>query len=121
LKRVRSPEVVEIKEYAMPEHAIRIDFDYGLSDWSQFWTFEKELEKVVDGSGLGEYDGNELALDRSIGTLFLYGPDANRLLGFVWPYLRAATFMKNAVVTLTYGPGNVEGVHKTIVRLGSAH
>ena len=105
----------------MTEHEVRIDFEYGQNDWSQFWAFEEKLESLVEGSGLGEYDGNELALDCSIGTLFLYGPDADQLLGLVQPYLQAATFIKNAVATLTYGRGDEEGVRKTTVRLGSPH
>ena len=105
----------------MSEQAVHVQFDHTQEDWSQFWIFEKQLEKAVDDSGLGEYDGNELALDCSNGTLFLYGPDADKLLAVVRPILQAATFMKNAVVTLRYGPAHKEGVRTTTVRLGLPH
>ena len=99
------------------DQAVHIDFEYGRGDWSQFWNFETTLKGVVESSGLGKYDGNELALDGSVGTLFLYGPDADQLLDLVRPYLEAATFAKNAVATVVYGPEDKEGVRVVTVRL----
>jgi len=101
----------------MPEHAI----SYRFRLWTQrlvavSGTFEKELEKVVDGSGLGEYDGNELGGSQHWHPVLVWS-DAT----VTWLRLAlspSCDIHEDAVVTLTYGPGNVEGVHKTIVRLG---
>jgi hypothetical protein len=106
---------------ANDEQSVRIDFDNSQNDWSQFWTFETTLESVVEDSGLGEYDGNVLALDCSVGTIFLYGPDVDHLFSLVRPYLIATTFMKNAVATLTYGEVGEEGVRETTVQVIPPH
>jgi len=98
------------------EQAVRIEFDSGDKDWSQFWTLENTLQSIVEGSGFGEYDGNALALDCSCGALFLYGPDADVLLGLIRPYLQVATFMRNVVAFLSYGIEDQDGVRETTVR-----
>jgi hypothetical protein len=91
------------KPLAVPEHAVIVHFSYGHKDWSPFFKFEETLEKAVNASGLGDYDGNELAVDGSDGTLYMYGPDADRLFAFVKPYLESARILKDIEVTLRYG------------------
>ena len=45
-----------------------------------------------------------LAVDGSDGTLYMYGPDADRLFAAIKPALEACAFMKGAVAKLRYGP-----------------
>jgi hypothetical protein len=71
-----------------PEQAVLVHFDYGHSDWAPFFSFEKGLEDAIAESGAGDYDGNELAVDGSDGTLYMYGPDADKLFAVAWEYLR---------------------------------
>jgi hypothetical protein len=63
-----------------PEQAVIVHFDYGNADWKPFFAFEKTIEDAISKSGAGDYDGNELAVDGSDGTLYMYGPDADKLL-----------------------------------------
>ncbi len=94
-------------------------FDYGSKDWSQFFAFEKGFEEAVNASGLGDYDGNELAVDGSDGSMYMYGPDANRLFALVRPKLEAAIFLKNVRVTLRYGAVDDPKAREVEVKLGS--
>src|SRR4051812_26478938 len=85
------------------EEAVIVHFDYGTKDWSTFFQFEKEFEDSISAAAVGDYDGNELAVDGSDGSMYIYGPDADKLFAFVKPRLLAASFLKNIVVTLRYG------------------
>jgi hypothetical protein len=85
------------------EEAVIVHFDYGRKDWSRFFEFEKALEEAIARANVGEYDGNELAVDGSDGSMYMYGADADKLFAVVKPHLLAASFLRNIVVTLRYG------------------
>lgn len=65
---------------------------------------EEKLENAITYAQAGEYDGNEISVDGSDGSLYMYGPDADRLFSVARPILEPATFMRGAKVTLRYGP-----------------
>ena len=101
------------------EHAVIVSFGYGGStDLEPLFALEQELESAIVAAGVGEYDGNEVAVDGSDGTLYMYGPNADALLAVVKPALESCPFMKGAVVRLRYGPPG-EGVPEREVRLPS--
>jgi hypothetical protein len=52
---------------------------------------EKKLETAVGAAKVGEFDGNEMAVDGSDGFLYMYGPDADQLFDAVKPVLESAT------------------------------
>jgi hypothetical protein len=87
-----------------PEHAVLVHFDYGSTDLSRLFALEDRLEAAIAAAGAGELDGNEVAVDGSHGTLFMYGPDADALFAAVRTTLEGADFMKGARVRLRYGP-----------------
>lgn len=66
-------------------------------------TLEEELIAVLDGTGLGEYDGNEFGPEST--TLFLYGADANALFAGIEQALRANPLCQNARVEIRAGAG----------------
>src|SRR5579872_888610 len=82
-----------------PEQAVIVHFDYGNADWKPFFAFEKTLEDAISKSGVGDYDGNELAVDGSDGSLYMYGPDADKLFAVVKPVLESSGLLKHVVVT----------------------
>jgi hypothetical protein len=104
---------------AKPEQAVLVHFDYGSRDWAPFFSFEKRLEHAVAASGLGDYDGNELAVDGSDGTLYMYGPDADKLFAVVKPLLESSALLKHVVVTLRYGRAADPNAREVKVRVGS--
>jgi len=103
---------------AKHEEAVIVHFDHGQADWSAFFEFETELEHAIAKAAVGEYDGNELAVDGSDGSLYIYGPDADALYAIVEPRLLSATCLKNVVVTLRYGAATDPAAREKEVRLG---
>jgi len=86
------------------DHAVLVNFDYiGSRDLTPLFDLEKKLEAAIDPARVGELDGNEVATDGSDGTLYMYGPDADRLFETVKPVLEGCHFMRGARVTLRYG------------------
>jgi hypothetical protein len=68
---------------------------------------EAELAEVVMRLGIGVFDGNEFASTGMEGTLFMYGPDADKLFEGIEMTLRASPLCRNARVELRYGaPGS---------------
>jgi len=79
-------------------------FDYGLNDLKPFYDLSDKLRSLVNNSGLGDYDGHEMALDKSDGFFFLYGPDARTLYDVIKETIENTTFMKGANIKLRFGP-----------------
>jgi hypothetical protein len=86
------------------EHAVIVEFDYGSTDLGPLFALEKQLERSILAAGVGEFDGNEMAVDGSNGSLWMYGPNADQLFAVVRPVLEQSTAIRNAVATLRYGP-----------------
>ncbi len=101
------------------EQAVIVHFDYGNPDWKPFFKLEETLENAIKRSGTGDYDGNELAVDGSDGTLYMYGTDADKLLSVAKPILLSAAFLKNITVTLRYGSVDDKLAREVKVRLSS--
>jgi hypothetical protein len=88
----------------MAEHAVIVRFDDGQTDLSPLFELEDQFIAAIESAEVGEFDGNEVAVDGSDGTLYMYGPDADRLFEVVRPVLASATCIRNAVATTRYGP-----------------
>jgi hypothetical protein len=88
----------------MEEHAVIVHFDYTADSLDPLHDLEEQLEEAIATAGVGEFDGNEIAVDLSDGSLYMYGPDADALFAVVRPLLVAADCLCNARVTLRYGP-----------------
>jgi hypothetical protein len=86
------------------DHAVLVNFEYiGSTDLTLLFSLETKLEAAIDSAKVGEFDGNEIATDGSDGTLYMYGPDADRLFEAVKPVLEGCSFMRGARITLRYG------------------
>lgn len=101
-----------------PDHAVIVNFQYGSTDLTRIFQLEKLLEDAIEKTHSGEYDGNEIAVDGSDGSLYMYGPDADRLFDVVRPILESTDFIQGAKVTLRYGPPK-DGVKEKTVILAS--
>jgi len=88
----------------MEDHAVIVHFQYGSRDLQAMFDLEDKLERAIAEAGAGEYDGNEIAVDGSDGSLYMYGPDADALTDVVRPILAAVPFMNGATITKRYGP-----------------
>ncbi|HEX3387342.1 MAG TPA: hypothetical protein VHS53_19230 [Mucilaginibacter sp.] len=91
------------------KQSVIIYFNYGLEEDEPFYELSDKLRNLVDGSGLGEYDGHEMAKSNSDGSFYMYGPDAKKLYEVVKEAIEKTPFMKGANVVLRFGPPE-EGV-----------
>ena len=98
------------------EQAVIVNFTYGIKSLDSLFKLEDQLETFLNDNPIGEYDGNEIAVDYSDGKLFLYGPDAEKLFKGIKPILEHTSYMKGAKVTLRFGPPE-EGVKEITVDL----
>ena len=70
-------------------------------------TLSDQLGEAIEHHGLGEYNGDEHGPTET--TLFMYGPDAERLYIGIEPVLRAYPLCQNArVIIRRGGPGAPE-------------
>ena len=88
----------------MDEHAVIAEFDYTADSLDALLDVEDHIEAALTAAGVGEFDGNEIAVDLSEGSLYMYGPDAEALFAVVRPILAGATCLRNTRVTLRFGP-----------------
>lgn len=87
-----------------PEHAVIVYFDYGIERLEPIFQLGDKLEKVITVNSVGEYDGHEIAMDYSDGSLYMYGPDAEILFKTIKSTLEETKFLKGAVAKLRFGP-----------------
>ena len=62
---------------------------------------ETELEEEITRAQVGEMDGNEVGEGEC--TLFMFGPDADKLFAAIEPRLRASRLAKGGTVEKRYG------------------
>lgn len=115
-KGTKSPQ----EDKSRTEHAVIISFDYGSSDLGPLFELEEQLKEAIDAANAGEFDGNEIALSGSDGSLFMYGPDADRLFEAVWPVLDSTAVIRNIKANLRYGPPE-EGVRERTITIAKKH
>lgn len=87
-----------------PEHCLIVEFNYASTDPTPVFRVGDQLSSALAAARAGEFDGNELAADGSSGSLYLYGPDADRLLAVARPVLLQHPFLHGARLRLRYGP-----------------
>lgn len=100
------------------DHAVLVEFQFDDSSIDAVAALEEQLRAAIESASVGEYDGNELAVDGSRqGRLYMYGPSADRLFDVVRPVLEASSLMKGAIAIKRYGPP-AAGVREVRVALG---
>ncbi len=64
---------------------------------------EEPLEAAINDADVGEYDGNEVALDGSEAILYAYGPDADALWDVMRPVIVEASPNPGSYAIKRYG------------------
>jgi hypothetical protein len=89
------------------------DDDMGTpEDDDPIYELEATLEEAVEGSGAGEFDGDEWG--GGYCRLFLYGADADRLFHTVLPALMAFDALPGSYLVKRFG---AQGAQESVVRL----
>ena len=97
------PEVPPLRD----SQAVIIEFLYYKDELDELHQLDEKLNKAIKEKGVGYYDGHEINLDMSDGSLYMYGPNAEELFKAVKPILEETDFTKNAVAYLRFGnPGS---------------
>lgn len=104
LSKIFGSKVPAADSAPAPEHCLIVEFDYASTDPTPVFRVGDQLAAALAGDRAGEFDGNELAADGSSGSLYLYGPDADRLLAVARPILLQHPFLHGARLLLRYGP-----------------
>lgn len=84
------------------EHVV-IYFMHGIRDIIPYSDFILKQRNVMAESGLGEYLGDDMAIDGGDAEGIFAGPSATKLFEFMKQDLYALPFMKGAKVTLVFG------------------
>src|SRR5688572_19962523 len=112
---IKSTEI-KTRDSMKVEQAVIVSFNYGIQGLDSLFKLEEKLEKIIEEKNLGEYDGNEIAVDYSDGFLYMYGPSAEKLLEAIKPILKQTSFMKGAKIKLRFGPPE-DGVKEITIDL----
>ncbi len=68
-------------------------------------TLENKIDEIIKKNNLGEFDGNEFG--PGVITLYMYGPDSEKLFSSIKPVLEESPLCKNARVIIRQGgPGS---------------
>ncbi len=86
-KRRASPEPSGVSTQAVLVHLDSEGLPDDVYRDNDLATLEDQLRQAIEAGGLGEFDGNEVGPTET--TLYMYGPDAERLLGGIESTLRA--------------------------------
>ena len=77
--------------------------EMGLDDLDALVALQDQLAQAIEPRGIGEVDGNEIALDGSEGSLYAYGPDARAMLQAALPVVCRSPLAAGGHVYLRYG------------------
>jgi hypothetical protein len=88
----------------MSEQAVIAYFDYEGDGLGPLFEIEDHLEAAIIQAKAGEFDGNEMNVKLTDGSLYMYGADAEVLFAVVRPILSSAKCLRNIRVKLRFGP-----------------
>ncbi len=98
----KKKELSQINERKNNQSVI-IYFDYRLEEMDEIYELGDKLRRILEENKLGEYDGHEVAMDNSDGSLYLYGPNAESLFKAIKPTLEKVEFLNGAKAILRFG------------------
>jgi len=85
------------------DHSVIVYFTYFKDELDPLHELGEKLEKVITEKGVGRYDGHEIAMDDTDGSLYMYGPNAEELFKAIKPILESTDFTRGATAKLRFG------------------
>ena len=77
--------------------------EMGVDDLDALFALQQELTQAIEPAGLGEVDGNEIAMDSSEASLYAYGSDAKAMLRAALPVICRSPLTAGGHAYLRYG------------------
>ncbi|MET0653405.1 MAG: hypothetical protein ABWY63_12900 [Hyphomicrobiaceae bacterium] len=77
--------------------------EMGVDDLDALFGLQQELAQVIEPAGLGEVDGNEIAMDSSEASVYAYGADAKAMLTAALPVICRSPLTAGGQAYLRYG------------------
>ena len=81
------------------EQSLFIHFEYQPTTLQPLFELEARLMVLLQSTQIGEYDGHEVEAGLDRGTLFFYGPDAEKILQTIHHTITSTAFLHNLVAT----------------------
>ena len=78
-------------------------FHYEFEELDELIDLQEKLGQLLVDNGLGRCDGNEIACEGTDGSLWFYGPSAEKIFTAIKPSLQEIDWMRGAVATLSFG------------------
>ncbi len=96
----RLSSTIKMNDYSQEKDAVIISFDKSFNGLDEIHELGTKLYNIP--SYIGRYDGHEVAIDDSHGTLFAYGNNAEKLFKEMEPILKEYEFLREASVYLRF-------------------
>jgi hypothetical protein len=78
-------------------------FHYEYEELDELFALDERLARVLSENSLGRYDGHEIAMEGTDGSIYMYGPSAEKIFIAVKPILQETDFMRGAIASLSFG------------------
>lgn len=88
-------------------------FRHDIRDIIPFHDAVGQLRRLVSDTEIGEYLGDDMAIDGGDAEAVFSGADADLLYQTISPVLKELPFLQGAKVTLVYGPLNSGATERT--------
>ena len=86
-----------------PQHLV-LYFRHDIRDIVPYCEFIEEIRPILEKAQLGEYLGDDMAIDGGDAEATFVGPDVNALYEFLLSRLAKLDFLHGAKVKLVFGP-----------------
>ncbi|MEO9871236.1 hypothetical protein [Ekhidna sp.] len=90
------------------KQSIVVHFKGWINSLEPVHRLSEQLREVLNDNSLGIFDGHEIAMDGSHGSLFVYGLDSKALFEIVKPFLVSADLLKCTQAILRSGTSERE-------------
>jgi len=96
------------------EQAVIVKYNFAAGNLDRIFELEDQLANAVESASVGQFDGNEIAVDGRDNLFYMYGPDAEKIYEAIEPVLLSWDILSQAQVLLRYGPPGIDTRQKTI-------
>ncbi|HYJ37209.1 MAG TPA: hypothetical protein VEV87_01275 [Chitinophagaceae bacterium] len=102
-KRVDKEYGESIYKRSEDQSVIVFFYHYEYEELDELFALDDRLRQVLSENSLGRYDGHEIAMEGTDGSIYMYGPSAEKIFVAIKPILEETDFMRGAIASLRFG------------------